>query len=147
MATTLTLGLTVWPWLYVLQLGDSRCYHYWDGKLTQVTRDQTLAQDLVDKGAMPADRAAGSPLAHVLASAIGGREASPAVSRISVSQRGCIILFCSDGLTKHVSDTQIAEECGRIQSSEQLCRTLLDLALSGGGSDNTTIVVGRVRVP
>ncbi len=145
MATTLTLGLTVWPWLYVLQLGDSRCYHYWDGTLTQVTRDQTIAQDLVDKGAMPADRAAASPFSHVLASAIGGREASPAVTRVSVAQRGCIILFCSDGLTKHVSDAQIAEECGKIESSEQLCRKLLDMALEGGGTDNTTIVVGRVR--
>src|SRR5947209_10272110 len=48
-ATTLTLGIVVWPWLYVLQVGDSRCYTYFDGALRQISRDQTVAQDLVDK--------------------------------------------------------------------------------------------------
>jgi protein phosphatase len=50
---------------------------------------------------------------------------------------------CSDGLTKHVSDEEIAAECARMTGSEQLCRTLLDLALERGGSDNITIVCGR----
>lgn len=143
MATTLTLGLIVWPWLYVLQLGDSRCYHYFNGRLRQVTRDQTLAQDLVDRGAMGTKDAANSPFSHVLASSIGGREARPQVARLNVSDRGCIVLLCSDGLTKHVSDEEIAQECGAMTSSEQLCRTLLDMALKRGGTDNTTIVAGR----
>ena len=145
MATTMTLALAVWPWLYVLQLGDSRCYYYFDGKITQVTRDQTLAQDLVDKGAMPAERAADSPFSHVLQSAIGGREAMPAVTRIDITQKGCLILLCSDGLTKHMSDAQIAAECGAMTDSEQLCKTLLAKTLEAGGSDNVTILVGRVR--
>lgn len=143
MATTLTLGLIVWPWLYVLQLGDSRCYHYFNGRLRQVTRDQTMAQDLVDRGALKLDEAAQSPFSHVLASSIGGREARPVVSRLNVSDRGCIVLLCSDGLTKHVSDEEIGEHCARIVSSEQLCRDLLTLTLERGGSDNTTIVAGR----
>jgi serine/threonine protein phosphatase PrpC len=50
MATTLTLWMGVWPWFYLLQVGDSRYYLYRDGQLTQVSRDQTLAQDLVDQG-------------------------------------------------------------------------------------------------
>ena len=50
MATTLTLWMGVWPWYYVLQVGDSRYYLYRDGRLTQVSRDQTIAQDLVDRG-------------------------------------------------------------------------------------------------
>ncbi len=145
MATTLTLGLAVWPWLYVLQLGDSRCYHYWNGVLRQVTRDQTLAQDLVDKGALPAERAADSPFSHVLASAIGGNEATPVVTRLDIHNRGCVILLCSDGLTKHVTSDEIAEQCGSMSNSEQLCRGLLDLALERGGSDNITVVAGRAR--
>lgn len=48
-ATTLTLFLGLWPHAYLLQLGDSRCYVCRDGKLTQISRDQTLAQDLVDR--------------------------------------------------------------------------------------------------
>src|SRR6185369_16894630 len=69
-ATTLTLGIVVWPWLYVLQVGDSRCYYYESGKLRQVTRDQTVAQDLVDKGLLHEDQAQSSPFRHVLSSAI-----------------------------------------------------------------------------
>ena len=50
MATTLTLYLGVWPWTYLLQVGDSRYYVFREGELTQVTRDQTMAQDLVEQG-------------------------------------------------------------------------------------------------
>lgn len=143
MATTLSVGIVVWPWLYVLQVGDSRCYHFQDGILRQVTRDQTLAQEMIDRGALTQERAQNSPLKNVLSSAIGADEALPELSRVDVSQRGCITLLCSDGLTKHVSDEEIAAECARMTSSEQLCRALLDLALARGGSDNITIVVGR----
>ena len=50
MATTLTLGIAVWPWFYAVQVGDSRCYVLIDGSLHQITRDQTIAQSLVDQG-------------------------------------------------------------------------------------------------
>jgi len=143
MATTLTLAMAVWPWLYVVQVGDSRCYYFWDGTLTQITRDQTMAQDLVDRGALPADRASASPFSHVLASSIGGPEASPEVTRIDITKRGCVILACTDGLTKHVSDAEIAERLGAMESAEQVCHSLLDLALERGGSDNITVVVAR----
>lgn len=143
MATTLTLALAVWPWLYVVQVGDSRCYLFWDGELRQLTRDQTMAQDLVDKGALPADRAAQSPFSHVLASSIGGPETLPEVTRVDVTRRGCVILLCSDGLTKHVSDPEIATHLGAMQSAEQVCHALLELALERGGSDNITVLAGR----
>jgi len=146
MATTLTLATAVWPWLYVVQVGDSRCYFYQDGELRQVTRDQTLAQDLVDRGVLPADRVAASPFSHVLASAIGGGTATPELSRLDISRRGCVILLCSDGLTKHVTDDEIAAQLGDMTSSEQVCRNLLQLALERGGSDNITVVAGRARV-
>lgn len=143
MATTLTLAMAVWPWLYVVQVGDSRCYYFWDGALQQITRDQTMAQDLVDRGALPADRASASPFSHVLASSIGGPEATPEVTRIDISRRGCVILACSDGLTKHVSDEEIAERLGTMESAEQVCNNLLELTLERGGSDNITVVVAR----
>ena len=143
MATTLSVGIIVWPWLYVIQVGDSRCYHFEDGQLRQVTRDQTLAQEMIDRGALTPERAHNSPLNHVLSSAIGADDAVPEISRVDVRKRGCITLVCSDGLTKHVSDDEIAAACERMTSSEQLCRMLLDLALARGGSDNITIVCGR----
>lgn len=145
MATTLSLGIVIYPWLYVLQVGDSRCYFYQDGALRQVTRDQTLAQDLVDKGVLPREQAKQSPLSHVLSSAIGASEAMPEVTRVDVSKRGCVIMVCTDGLTKHVSDEEIADHLERMESSEQVCRDLLQLTLERGATDNVTLVVGRAR--
>jgi len=145
MATTLTLGIVVWPWLYVVQVGDSRAYCCTDRTLLQVTRDQTMAQDLVDQGVLPADRAASSPYSHILSSAIGGSAATPVVTRIDITGPTRLVLLCSDGLTKHVSNQEIEEHIATMTSSEQLCRTLLDLALERGGSDNITIVAGRAR--
>ncbi len=143
MATTLTLAIITWPWVYVVQVGDSRCYHYQDKTLRQVTRDQTMAQDLVDRGALPPERLATSPFTHVLVSAIGGEEATPVVTRLDIRRRESVLLLCSDGLTKHVSNEEIAQQIGAMKSSEQLCRTLLELALERGGSDNITILAGR----
>ena len=145
MATTLCLGVVIWPWLYVVQVGDSRCYFFENGHLQQVTRDQTLAQDLVDQGVLARDRAHTSPLSHVLSSAIGANEALPEISRVNVQTRGSVVLICTDGLTKHVSDAEIASHIGAMQSAEQLCLALLQLALDRGGSDNITIVAGRAR--
>jgi protein phosphatase len=142
-ATTLTLGIVVWPWLYVLQVGDSRCYTYSRGELRQVTRDQTVAQSLVDQGLLAPERVKASPFSHVLASAIGSEESSPEVARIGIAERDSVALVCSDGLTKHVSDAEIAEHLAAIRSTEQVCRDLLQLALDRGGHDNITIVAGR----
>ena len=143
MATTLCLGVVVWPWLYVVQVGDSRCYFFQHGKLWQVTRDQTVAQALVDEGVLSRDDARASPLSNVLASAIGAAEATPEITRVSVRERGCVILVCTDGLTKHVSDAEIAAAVAAMRSSEQVCRDLLQLTLDRGATDNVTLVVGR----
>jgi protein phosphatase len=143
MASTLSVAIVVWPWLYVVQVGDSRCYTYHDGVLRQVTRDQTIAQEMVDRGALSPERAQHSPLNHVLSSAIGAEEALPVISRVDVGKRGTVILVCSDGLTKHVTDEEIGAAIGRMTSAEQLCNELLELVLERGGSDNVTLVAGR----
>lgn len=142
MATTLTLYLGVWPRGYLLQVGDSRCYLLRNGELTQVTRDQTMAQEMVDMGLLKAEDAAVTRLAHTLTSAIGGRQTDPVVSRFDMAW-GHVLLLCSDGLTRHVPDERIAEVLRSMTSAPQACETLLQEALDGGGSDNITIVVGR----
>lgn len=142
MASTLTLGLVIWPWVYVVQVGDSRGY-YWDGsELKRLTRDQTIGQNLVDQGVLPAERLDISPYKNVLSSAIGGGEATPEVTCMQMRRSGTL-LFCSDGLTKHVTDDEIASRMRVMSGSEQLSRDLLALALERGGTDNVTIVVGR----
>lgn len=142
MATTLTLLIGVWPWSYLLQVGDSRYYLYRDAVLTQVTRDQTMAQELVDQGVMTRSVAFTSRWANVLSSAIGGQQTAPVVTRLP-SNWDNVHLLCSDGLTHHVTDEQIAARLATMTSARSACETLLQDALDGGGSDNITIIVGR----
>jgi len=143
MATTLTLYIGVWPTYYLLQVGDSRYYVWRNGQLSQITRDQTMAQDLVDDGVLSASRASSSPMAHVLSSAIGSDKTMPVVTRLDADWNN-VHLICSDGLTKHVTDARIAEVLGAMTSAKQAAEQLLQDALDGGGSDNITIIVGRV---
>src|SRR5665647_1500065 len=82
MATTLTLWMGVWPWYYLLQVGDSRYYLYREGRLTQVTRDQTIAQELLDQGVFTRDIAERSQFKNVLSSAIGGESSLPVITRL-----------------------------------------------------------------
>jgi protein phosphatase len=142
MATTLTLFIGVWPWCYLLQVGDSRYYQYRDGRLTQISRDQTMAQELFDSGVFAAAVAANSPLSNVLSSSIGGPQTAPVVKRLPNSW-STTHLLCSDGLTKHVSDDRIAKRLAAMKSARQVCEDLVQDALDGGGTDNITITVGR----
>jgi len=146
MATTLTVFLGVWPHAYLLQVGDSRYYVFRSGELTQVTRDQTMAQDLVDQGVFTHSMAMRTPLAHVLSSAIGGEQTSPVVTKLT-AHRDNVHLLCSDGLTKHVSDERIKERIAAMTSARQVCEALLQDALDNGGSDNITLVVSRILAP
>ena len=142
MATTLTLFMGVWPVYYLLQVGDSRYYVFRDGALTQITRDQTIAQDLLDQGIFTRAMAARSQYSNVLSSAIGGDSALPVVTRMRSDWKS-IHLLCTDGLTKHVPDDTIRERLSSMTSSRQVCEQLLDDALEGGGTDNISIIVGR----
>jgi protein phosphatase len=142
MATTLTLWLGLWPRAYLLQVGDSRCYLLRQGTLTQVSRDQTMAQDLIDLGVLTRADAANTRLAHTLSSSIGGRQSAPVVTRM-LSEWGNVGMLCSDGLTRHVSDERIRERLMSMTSAKQVCEVLLQDALDGGGTDNITIIVGR----
>jgi serine/threonine protein phosphatase PrpC len=144
MATTLTMVLVLWPQAYVVQIGDSRCYHLRPPIITQVTRDQTMAQELIDQGLLPAAAAERSPLSHVLSQAVGNKESEiwPEISSLHL-EPGDTLLLCTDGLTKHLPEAQIAEVAAKAGSAKEACAWLVDAALSDGGSDNVTVVVTR----
>jgi serine/threonine protein phosphatase PrpC len=142
MATTLTLYLGVWPRAYLLQVGDSRCYLLRRGDLTQITRDQTMAEELVDLGVLTRSAAAVSRFAHTLSSSIGGRQTAPVVTTFEMTW-GNVLLLCSDGLTRHVPDERIRDRLRSMTSAKQACEDLLQEALDAGGTDNITIVTGR----
>ena len=132
MATTLTVYLGVWPRAYLLQVGDSRGYLLQDGELTQITRDQTMAQELVDLGAMKPEDVPRTRLAHTLSSSIGGRQSSPVVSQFEMTW-GTVVLLCSDGLTNHVSDERIRDRlASRVGRRRDAGQTGLRRSATGG---------------
>jgi len=143
-ATTLTMVVFRWPRAYLVHVGDSRCYRLRDGRLDQLTKDQTMAQALVDAGVLPPARASETRWAHVLSSALGANQATPVIA-MTEHHWDDVMLLCTDGLTKHVTDQEIAEQLATVKTSEGICRNLVDLTLARGAMDNVTVVAGRLR--
>jgi protein phosphatase len=139
-ATTLTMATLVWPRVYLVHVGDSRAFYLRKGRLRQLTRDQTLGEYMVAAGAWTEEQARKAPQGGTLASAVGGSELTLAVGLVDL-QPGDILLLCTDGLTRHVPDEQIAELLAGATDARTACRRLVDAALAGGGSDNVTVVV------
>jgi protein phosphatase len=143
-ATTFTMVIAMWPRVFVLHCGDSRAYQFRNGKLLRLTTDQTMAQAMIDAGAMTREAAEASHLKHVLVSALGSPQLEPQV-RVTDSERGDKMLLCSDGLTKYVTEDEISRRLSAGGSSETLSRDLLELALERGGADNITVLLGQAR--
>ena len=147
MATTLTLAHVLWPRTYLAHIGDSRCYHFRDAVLTQVTQDQTVSQALLDAGTMSEEEAARSPYGHLLTQAVGASsELEPAVLQVELDV-GDTLLLCTDGLSKHVRAEEISRILGASGDAETISAALVDAALEAGGSDNVTALVARFHTP
>jgi len=148
MGTTLTLAYLSWPRLYVVHVGDTRCYLLHDDELRQVTTDHTLAQLCLEQGTFTSKEATTSPLGHVLLRSIGGSDGSvaPDVYKVGVSV-GDVMLLCSDGLTRHLSDAQIRASLAARDDAAATCTRLVDAANAAGGRDNVTVVVARFSAP
>jgi protein phosphatase len=145
-ATTLTLALLVWPRVFVVHVGDSRAYHFRAGALRPLTRDQTMGAYLVAQQAMSEQQAERAGLNDVLASALGAEDMTPVVGVLDV-EPGDVLLLCTDGLTKHVTDEQITEVLADGVDAKERCSRLVDRALADGGRDNVTVVVVQALAP
>lgn len=144
MGTTLTAALVVWPLLYVAHVGDTRCYLLRGGRLTPLTTDHTLAQKLADEGS-PAHQVPDA-WHNVLWNSLGGSDEVPrpqiAKHQLEPSD---VVLLCSDGLTKHVSDEEIAALLQREPVNSRRCEQLIARANETGGTDNITVVIASAR--
>jgi protein phosphatase len=148
MATTMTVACSLGPDLLITHVGDSRAYIFRDGRLSRLTRDQTMAQSLADAGAITPEEAATHPARHVLTSAIATRGAFVQVEvRKSRLLDGDQLLLCSDGLTEMVDEKAISAVLRTAGPSSDACRRLVNLALQAGGEDNVTVVLSRYRIP
>lgn len=137
--------LLIWDGRVSIRLvGDCRVYHWHDGKLTQVTRDQTLVARMVELGQLTPEEAVNHPRRNEVAQAVGKYALiEPAHYDISLSP-GDWLVASSDGLPAHVSDRILGETIAKAGSSAaELANRLVELANQGGGSDNCSIVAVR----
>jgi len=143
MGTTCTVASLVDDTLIIAQIGDSRCYILRDGKLAQVTKDQSLAWQLIEAGAMTADEAKAFEHANIILQALGVQERVEVVlSQVSL-RRGDIALLCSDGLHGPVSDEEILAVLIGEPNLQKAGEALIQKALDRDGPDNITVVLGR----
>jgi serine/threonine protein phosphatase PrpC len=123
--------------------GDSRIYLLRDGALQQMTTDHTEAMELLREGAISEEEAANWPRKNVITRAIGVTDKPMTDENYGVLQVGDAFLLCSDGLTGHVSDEEIADMMLR-PGAQEICDRLIELTLSRGAKDNVTVLVVRV---
>lgn len=141
MGTTCTAAIVSPDRLAIVQVGDSRAYLLRDGRLHTLTRDQTLASDLVDTGALKPEEVETFPLRHVLAQALGtNAKVKPVITEVDLRE-GDRVLLCSDGLHGPVSDETIGAIMIRTPDVADLSGALIAAALAAGGPDNVTVVV------
>ncbi|MFV1357751.1 PP2C family protein-serine/threonine phosphatase [Mycolicibacterium fortuitum] len=142
MGTTLTAILFAGNRLGLLHIGDSRGYLLRDGELTQITKDDTFVQTLVDEGRITAEEAHSHPQRSLIMRALTGHEVEPTLI-MREAKAGDRYLLCSDGLSDPVSQETIHEAL-QIEDVAESADRLIELALRGGGPDNVTVVVADV---
>jgi PPM family protein phosphatase len=144
MGTTLTVAYLTGDSLYVAHAGDSRCYLLRDHELVRLTHDHTLVESMVSGGLISAEDAEHHHMRTVVTTAVGGGKAGvePEVHKHTVVA-GDVLLLCTDGLTGHLRDPEIAEVLAAAPTPADACRRLVDEANRRGGQDNITVVVAR----
>ena len=148
MGTTLTVVITLGTQVILSHIGDSRAYLLRGKTLYQLTKDDTLAQALIEAGIAEPEDPSTQAMRHVLTAALGtlGEPSDPQVKRLHLSD-GDQLLLCTDGLSEMVTDDSIAAVLTDSPSSATACQGLIDLALASGGHDNITVVLARYRFP
>jgi protein phosphatase len=141
MGTTCTAAVFCPDHLAVAQVGDSRAYLLRDGRLELLTRDQTIATQLIEAGALDPHNVKNFPLKHVLSQALGTSGGIKPVITDFALEDGDRVLLCSDGLHGPVSDDAISLILKTSGNPAEAARALIAAALAAGGPDNVTVVV------
>jgi len=126
-------------------VGDSRCYLFRDGRLTRQTHDHSLVDEQVRLGQLTQDEAEHSPLRNVITRAIGTQVSVAADIAELHLHPGDLLMLCSDGLTKELSDDRIAGMMADTPDLDDLCAQLIAAAKAAGGHDNVTAVIVRAE--
>jgi len=143
MGTTMVALAVQESHVWVLNIGDSRCYRLRQGNLEQLTLDHSLVEEQVRLGRMTRAEATRSPYRNVITRAIGTQcSVTPDVFGLE-AEPGDLFLLCSDGLTRELSDEMIGALLANDASLDELCARLVDAAKKAGGHDNITCLLVR----
>lgn len=142
MGTTLTAALFSGSKLGMVHVGDSRAYLLRGGQFSQITRDDSFVNELIEQGRITEEEAATHPQRSLLLKALTGSEVEPSLT-VREARSGDRYLFCSDGLSGMVSNETLAEAM-QIPDPQECADRMIELALKGGGTDNVTVVIADV---
>ena len=140
MGTTCVAAIVYDERAYIINVGDSRCYHIFDESIQQITKDHTVIRRLIERGEITEEESKTHPRRNSITRAVGAaREITPDYFEIDLEEGHCLLL-CSDGLHSYGDDAEIA---GIIVNNpiQKCCDLLIDYALANGGRDNTTVAL------
>jgi PPM family protein phosphatase len=143
MGTTLTELHLIGESVELLHVGDSRCYAFSGGKLTQLSYDHTVMQELIDQGRLTPSEAINHPQRSLLTQALMGDSGIETVLKEFPVKIGDQFLLCSDGLSSVLSDLEISKILKK-HSGQELVETLVEEVKAKGAPDNVTIIVVEV---
>jgi protein phosphatase len=144
MGTTAVAGLVNGNVMTVGSAGDSRCYLWRDGKLTQLTRDDSWVSAAWAEGILSADEIEKHPLRNVITKAVGAKDDIEIEIVELVLQSGDVVILCSDGLHGMINDDTISKVLTPFpEKLEDAAQKLIDAANAAGGRDNVSVVLVR----
>lgn len=141
MGTTLVAAVVCDGGTFVLNVGDSRAYKISNKKMSQITKDHSMVQEMLDRGELTPEEARNHPRKNVITRALGVDENVPSDIFTPRLQKGDLLLLCSDGLTNMLSDKEILAASAVNRDPLSLGRALMDEALRRGAHDNVTTVI------
>jgi protein phosphatase len=147
MGTTATIASLMDSRLFVAQVGDSRAYILRHGKLVQVSRDQSLVNQLIEAGQLTEEEAETFEHNNIILQALGTAETVQVDLTYVDLQRGDRLLLCSDGLSGMVRADELKEVLVSQRDPLDACRELTDRANRAGGHDNITVIVADFEGP
>lgn len=142
MGTTLVAAISFGNELVVANIGDSRGYLLHQNEFSQVTVDHSLVNELVKNGDITPEEAQCYPQSNIITRAIGvSKDAQIEVNRFKITT-GDQLLLCSDGLSKMISDDEMAKILQQDVPMTEKCHQLIAMANQAGGPDNITVLIG-----
>ncbi|MBP7999102.1 MAG: Stp1/IreP family PP2C-type Ser/Thr phosphatase [Chloroflexi bacterium] len=144
MATTMVAVVIAGDRAIFANVGDSRGYHFRDGAIKQITKDQSLVAKLLEEGAITPEEAENHPRRNVILGSLGSEDEIGVDLFTIMVEPGDHLLLCSDGLTNYVRDKELAEII-RGNTLEEAPQLMISLANARGGGDNISVVLIRIN--